>query len=361
MSSDNLIGKTIIYRGKPNIAGWYPSWTPSMDEYINTPINVTSINENGDFRIKETGFSFPPFGFEILPSIKDLEKNDVIHCSTREEYDAICQLLHKLGKSWGSGDSYLKIDHFESYASETGLCPYEGNYCCIEAYKKDGRTIHPASIFINQKQTTEEMKFPITLNKEDAARIIEAACEEWKPKLADKWSTLLYEEDIKVTEGFYREMRKACTPEQHTLFDTIFGSDKQAVDFSILNKTDVFYIETEASKILSQGGIFNWDEKDTSYFYGTERVYNNLDGIVASKDNVLVLRKATQEEIALFQEKTNPFTKGDRVWVQNPLSTWHCRYYSHTKRGEHFCFYNQQKSGGVNNWEKCVAFDDVPF
>jgi hypothetical protein len=69
----------------------------------------------------------------------------------------------------------------------------------------------------------------------NAIRIINIACSKWKPKLAEKWATnIVLNKDTEISEEFYQEMRKACTTDQNTLFDEIFGSDEQLINISDL-------------------------------------------------------------------------------------------------------------------------------
>lgn len=69
----------------------------------------------------------------------------------------------------------------------------------------------------------ENMK---TITYEQAQSIIDIACNNWKDKLFKKWGQyIVYRKNIDVEEDFYEEMRKACTKEQHELFDKIFGKD----------------------------------------------------------------------------------------------------------------------------------------
>ena len=66
------------------------------------------------------------------------------------------------------------------------------------------------------------------LTPQNATRIINIACSTWKPKLAEKWATnIVLNKDTEIPEEFYQEMRKACTTDQNTLFDEIFGIDEQ--------------------------------------------------------------------------------------------------------------------------------------
>lgn len=70
------------------------------------------------------------------------------------------------------------------------------------------------------------------LEAKDAQRIINIACDTWKSKLANKWgATIALGEYLEVKDDFYKSMREACTPDQHKLFDEIFGKDD--VEFKV--------------------------------------------------------------------------------------------------------------------------------
>jgi hypothetical protein len=72
----------------------------------------------------------------------------------------------------------------------------------------------------------KDNRFPFLLSTDNAQKIISIACSSWKEKLADRWAkTIVLDGTIEITEDFYKEMRKACTAEQHKLFDEIFGKD----------------------------------------------------------------------------------------------------------------------------------------
>ena len=61
--------------------------------------------------------------------------------------------------------------------------------------------------------------------------IIDIACVDWKGKLFDIWARpIVMKEPIEIKDSFYKEMRKACTKEQHELFDRIFGKEKEEIN-----------------------------------------------------------------------------------------------------------------------------------
>jgi hypothetical protein len=75
----------------------------------------------------------------------------------------------------------------------------------------------------------EEIKpsrFPFHLTPKNAKKIIDIACYKWQENLANKWGPdIILKKDIIIEESLYLTMRKACTSEQHLVFDKIFGKD----------------------------------------------------------------------------------------------------------------------------------------
>lgn len=78
------------------------------------------------------------------------------------------------------------------------------------------------------KEENMNNRFPFTLSAHNAQKIINAACTQWKTKLAAQWGyNIALNITALVTEEEYRTMRKACTAEQNILFDSIFGKDNE--------------------------------------------------------------------------------------------------------------------------------------
>lgn len=74
---------------------------------------------------------------------------------------------------------------------------------------------------------TEPMK-DRTITTAQAQSIIDVACQDWKHELAEAWGkAIALKTSINVDEKLYQRMRSSCTPEQHTLFDSVFGKDKK--------------------------------------------------------------------------------------------------------------------------------------
>lgn len=97
---------------------------------------------------------------------------------------------------------------------------------------------------------TQDCRFPFNLSPTDATKIFNEACEPWKEKLAidQKWGlNILQNIPIPISESFYLEMRKSCTPTQNLLFDKIFGADALKCKFDkgqyIVYCGTTYYIE----------------------------------------------------------------------------------------------------------------------
>ncbi len=80
---------------------------------------------------------------------------------------------------------------------------------------------------LRESQTPKQTNMR-TITASQAMRIINAACHSWKGNLAEMWgkNIALQTQAIPVKEGFYKEMREACTTDQHKIFDEIFGKDE---------------------------------------------------------------------------------------------------------------------------------------
>lgn len=118
----------------------------------------------------------------------------------------------------------------------------------ILGYSRSGafpecETLEDLTEFVNAIDKTFKMENKIITPKQ-AMSIIEAACNEWKSKLANLWAVeIVLNKNIFIKESFYREMRKACTDVQHELFDTIFGKDELECPYK---DGELIWVESEA-------------------------------------------------------------------------------------------------------------------
>jgi hypothetical protein len=208
--------------------------------------------------------------------------------------------------------------------------------------------------YILKKEENMDNRFPFKLLNYDAIRIIDIACPTWKTKLANMWGPdIILKKHTIIEKKFYDEMRKACTAEQHKLFDNIFGKD-DLVDLSILNDTDIFYMTSKAGfKYLFKGNPFIVGATGWNYQFN-RLLYPEI--AICSKHDVLSLRKATPEEIKFYNKNciVCPYKNGELIWVKDTKSTntW-CLRYSTGKldaNGYAICYLEQRTSGYTNRW-----------
>lgn len=163
------------------------------------------------------------------------------------------------------------------------------------------------STLVRQEKVKLKVKETMrTISFLDARRIIGVACSTWREKLANKWAVdIVMEREISIQESFYQEMRKACTKEQHEVFDEIFKEAVKVGDWVIgwhhLNET---YTDN-AWKI---------EKIDRGFAYPNNGTGHNTD--------VSNVRLATEDEI---KRATCP-TKGTPCLVRNNGKGWHLRY-----------------------------------
>jgi hypothetical protein len=156
-------------------------------------------------------------------------------------------------KGDGTDNTGIKIINELIRLGGENIGKYDGN--------SDGRYY-----YINDKGNVDlEHNIPqgyelVSLNKEikmknriltpvNATRIINIACSKWKPKLAEKWATnIVLNKDTEVSEEFYQEMRKACTTDQNTLFDEIFGSDEQLINICDLKIGEAMIVHDNSTR-----------------------------------------------------------------------------------------------------------------
>ena len=100
-----------------------------------------------------------------------------------------------------------------------------------ERCREIAKTITVKSYHNNVKK---ENRFPFELDLEGARKIIDVACEGWKDKLYTKFGKgMILSGTIIIRESFYKEMRDACSEEQHKVLDEVFGKDEKSVESSL--------------------------------------------------------------------------------------------------------------------------------
>ena len=92
-----------------------------------------------------------------MKKVTELKANECIHCRTKEEYDAIIDLLDKAGKRWKDG-SKLDDAGWRNYGEDVCLFPSDVSYYDVGYFRAEGFTIHPASDFISEFQWGDEVE-----------------------------------------------------------------------------------------------------------------------------------------------------------------------------------------------------------
>lgn len=82
--------------------------------------------------------------------VTDLKENEVIHCPTLEEAEAICRLMDGAGLRWRNGVPYSKITNWAVHKRATCYNPSKGTYSTHSFYVDEGYTIHKASEFLTE-------------------------------------------------------------------------------------------------------------------------------------------------------------------------------------------------------------------
>ncbi len=82
--------------------------------------------------------------------VTDLGENEVIHCPTLEEAEAICRLMDGVGLRWRHGASSLKENDWHTYEKNTCYRPKRGTFTELKFFKYIGYTIHKASEFLTE-------------------------------------------------------------------------------------------------------------------------------------------------------------------------------------------------------------------
>ena len=192
----------------------------------------------------------------------------------------------------------------------------------------------------NMNTINIDKRFPFYLQPVNAQIIINIACSTWKPKLASMWANnIVLNKSIEISEEFYKEMRNACSVEQHRLFDSIFGKDVEDFPYKV---GDWIAIDGVVAKITEIN-------TDSSHIYWIKHTPNaNTGGGFSFKCYKNRIRFATSEEIA---KAICPYKDGELIWVKTN-GVWLLRYSNGkiTSSGDAEVYYNQLKDGSVTRW-----------
>jgi hypothetical protein len=157
--------------------------------------------------------------------------------------------------------------------------------------------------------TTQPKSVPTNriLKPNEAQSIIDAACATWKLKLAKLWSLhIVMDQNISITQEFYKEMRKACTDSQHKLFDEIFGKDVvetipvEVGDWIVVVKgisTDSIRLDGQCVQVIRLLNNNNMGTYAVGVINGYTAVWNGTSKDQYDNLRPLEYRLATPEEI----------------------------------------------------------------
>lgn len=82
--------------------------------------------------------------------VNELKYGEAIHCSTEEEANKLCQLMHQTGLNWCNGKSYLELNNWEIYEEQTCYYPKGGEYCDYKFFEENNYKIYPAKYFLKK-------------------------------------------------------------------------------------------------------------------------------------------------------------------------------------------------------------------
>lgn len=91
-----------------------------------------------------------------MKKVTDLKENEVIHCPTEAEAIAICKLMHEAGLKWFDGDFYSLGSYWQKFQANTCYRPNKGTFDDLCVFGERGCTIHPASDFLTETQSTPQ-------------------------------------------------------------------------------------------------------------------------------------------------------------------------------------------------------------
>lgn len=193
-----------------------------------------------------------------------------------------------------------------------------------------------------------------TIIHTQATRIINIACSSWQSKLAELWGKdIVLKKKINITDQFYKEMRNACTKEQHELFDKIFGKDEMTTNFKV-GDSIVFLREVDGKRKGDLRKITHIEPDNRIVSTKIRGIWLNYEdggfreggnGYHEGKD----FRKATPEEI----RKATCIPEGTPCLVSDNKRDWNLRYAD----GNGKFYGNGEKSGMVLTWKYHFKLD----
>lgn len=257
---------------------------------------------------------------------------------TKENLD-FCKSLENNELHYKKNYNYYVNGYYSAIRSDSGLygfssIPITHTEITFEQFKKYVLKQD------NMSTINIDKRFPFYLQPVNAQKIIDIACSTWKPKLASMWAhNMVLGNSIEISEEFYKEMRNACSVEQHRLFDSIFGKDVENFPYKVGNWIAIDGVVAKITEINT----------DSSHIYWIKHTPNtNTGGGFSFKWYENRIRFATSEEIA---KAICPYKDGELIWVKTN-GVWLLRYSNGkiTSSGDAEVYYNQLKDGSVTRW-----------
>lgn len=269
-----VINKELQYRCQ--------KWKDTEPNYIFT------FDNKSNYEIKSTPVSYRGIIYIIfdnidsqlnhyMVSISEFERVGLLEETFPEKWQLDVKQLDKdklqIVKEWINKNSQSGCYSYNLDAFKYLIFPLWNNTHICDSIKLDYTEITFEQF---QKHILKEIPMnKRTITKEQAQSIVDSACSTWKEKLCAKWATsIVLGLSIDIDEAFYKEMRGACTKEQHELFDKIFGSDKKEIEWDKLKTGSVVMI-----KYTSQhcNGFYEIDENKPVgiIFYKTKHFINS--------------------------------------------------------------------------------------
>jgi hypothetical protein len=192
------------------------------------------------------------------------ENNKEIGDKWLKENNTPCNLMH--GNAYCSKNDYGDLWFGCGGEAKEFILKYNSDYTEITTDQFLENVYKP---FKAKQETKQENKMR-TITWNQGQEIIDIACKDWKEKLFDVWGKkIVLKKPIEIQEHVYQEMRKACTKEQHELFDKIFGKEKEEISLGgIMIKNDYIQLREggeHKGKALVLSENYNWEIKKDNY------------------------------------------------------------------------------------------------
>jgi len=218
--------KWCIKNDRQEIRDWFANtyevediktWTQNYIGFDNAQYNngVHGVGEVSHFYQNNTEITFEQFKTHVL---KENNMEEEVKDMSYDKWKA-GDLIECINTHF---DCYIKGEIYEIKKIESSM---NNDIYTVKDSVGSNTNAWNHSNFKFHSRSNKPMKNR-TITAQQAQSIIDIACKDWKPVLAKHWAvTIVQKGNIEITEEYYKEMRSACTVDQHKLFDEIFGKD----------------------------------------------------------------------------------------------------------------------------------------